>query len=100
MFPYVIISASRLLGNKKTHILEPSLIETLPNYIQMPTVQFYDLLVEKSKTVGLLEMCEMINNWQTFDNLSEKQKQRFVKETIEPNYYSIYNRIKRLIKNK
>ncbi len=98
MFPYAIITASRLLGNKKEHTPEPPKIETLQNYIQMPTADFYKLLVEKSKKVGLLEMCNMITNWQRFDNLSEKQKVRFVRETIEPEYYSILNRIKRLIK--
>lgn len=100
MFPYAIISASRLLGNKKEYTPEPPLIETLQNYIQMPTAQFHALLVEKSETVGLLEMCEMISNWQGFDRLSEKQKVKFVRETIEPDYYSFYNTLKRLFKNK
>ena len=35
MFPYEIIIASRLLGNKKEHTPKPPLIDTLPNYIQM-----------------------------------------------------------------
>jgi hypothetical protein len=100
MFPYAIINASRLLGNKKTHTPKPPLIDTLPNYIQMPTEQFYGLLVAKSERVGLFEMCTMIDNWQNFDNLTVNQKVRFVKETIEPDYYSISNRIKRLFKNK
>lgn len=100
MFPYSIISASRLLGDKKEYIPQPPKIETLQNYIQIPTEQFYNLLVEKSKTVGLFEMSDMISNWRNFDNLSETQKIRFVNETIDPNYYSIINRIKRLIKNK
>jgi len=98
MFPYAIISASRLLGNKKEHTPEPPLIETLQNYIQMPTADFYKLLVEKSKTVGLIEMCDMITNWQRFDRLSEKQKVRFVTETIDPTYYLIWNRLKRTLK--
>jgi hypothetical protein len=96
MFPYAIISASRLLGAKNKNTPEPPLIETLQNYIQMPTAQFHALLVEKSETVGLLEMCEMISNWKGFDRLSEKQKLRFVKETIDPTYYSIWNRLKRM----
>lgn len=100
MFPYAIISASRLLGNKKEYRPKSPLIQTLPNYIQMPTVQFYYLLVKKSERVGLLEMSDMIVNWQKFDSLSENQKIRFVRETIEPEYYSIRNRIKRLFKNK
>jgi len=93
-----MINASLLLNGKKKHTPQPPSIETLPNYIQMPTVQFYDLLVERSENVGLLEMCDMITNWQNFDNLSEKQKVKFVRETIEPEYYSISNRIKRLFK--
>jgi hypothetical protein len=100
MFPYAMINASLLLNGKKKHTPQPPSIETLPNYIQMPTVQFYDLLVERSKTVGLLEMCDMITNWQSFDKLSEKQKVRFVTEIINPEYYSIFNRIKRLFKKK
>jgi hypothetical protein len=100
MFPYGMIIASRLLGAKKQNTPEPPLIETLQNYIQMPTAQFHDLLVEKSKTVGLLEMCDMITNWKRFDMLSEKQKVRFVRETIEPEYYSVWNTIKRLFKKK
>ena len=95
-----MIIASRLLGNKKENTLKPPLIDTLPNFIQMPTVQFYGLLVAKSERVGLFEMCTMIDNWQNFDNLTVNQKVRFVKETIEPDYYSISNRIKRLFKNK
>jgi hypothetical protein len=93
-----MITASRLLSNGKPHTPEPPLIETLPNYIKIPTVQFYDLLVEKSERVGLLEMCDMIANRQGFDRLSEKQKIRFVRETIDPEYYSTWNRIKRLFK--
>jgi hypothetical protein len=100
MFPYGIIIASRLLGAKKQNTPEPPLIETLQNYIQMPTAQFHDLLVEKSKTIGLLEMCDMITNWKRFDRLSEKQKVRFVRETTEPEYYSAWNTIKRIFKKK
>ena len=100
MFPYGIIIASRLLGAKKQEAPQPPLIETLQNYIQMPTAQFHDLLIEKSERVGLLEMCDMIANWKGFDRLSEKQKIRFVIETIEPDYYSIVNRIKRIFKKK
>jgi len=100
MFPYGIIIASRLLGAKKQNTPEPPLIETLQNYIQMPTAQFHNLLVEKSERVGLLEMCDMITNWKRFDRLSEKQKVRFVRETIEPEYYSAWNTIKRIFKKK
>ena len=100
MFPYAIISASRLLGNKKEYQSKLPLIQTLPNYIQMPTIQFYYLLVKKSEKVGVLEMSDIIVNWQNFDSLSENQKIRFVKETIEPEYYSIRNRIKRHFKIK
>jgi hypothetical protein len=100
MFPYGMIIASRLLGAKKQNTPEPPLIETLQDYIQMPTAQFHDLLVEKSERVGLLEMCDIAEDWYGFDNLSEKQKVRFVTETIDPNYYSIINRIKRLFKKK
>jgi len=100
MFPYGIIIASRLLGAKKQNAPEPPLIETLQDYIQMPTAQFHDLLLEKSERVGLLEMCDTIANWQEFDRLSEKQKIRFVIETIEPEYYSVWNRLKRIFKNK
>jgi hypothetical protein len=98
MFPYAIITASMLLNKSNPRPPKPPLIETLPNYIQMPTVQFYDLLVERSKTVGILEMRDMITNWQSFDKLLEKQKVRFVTETIDPTYYSIWNRLKRLFK--
>ena len=98
MFPYSIITASRLLGAKKQNTPQPPSIETLPNYIQMPIAQFHDLLLEKSERVGLLEMFDMITNWQSFDKLSEKQKVKFVRETIDPTYYSIWNTIKRLFK--
>jgi hypothetical protein len=100
MFPYGIIIASRLLGAKKQNTPEPPLIETLQNYIQIPTAQFHDLLVEKSERVGILEMCDIAEDWYGFDNLSEKQKVRFVRETIEPEYYSAWNTIKRLFKKK
>ena len=100
MFPYGIIIASRLLGAKKQNAPEPPLIKTLQDYIQMPIAQFHDLLVEKSERVGLLEMCDMIANWQGFDRLSEKEKIRFVRETIEPDYYSAWNTIKRIFKKK
>ena len=98
MFPYAMITASMLLNKGNPRPPKPPLIETLPNYIQMPTAQFHDLLFERSKKVGLLEMCDMAKDWYDFDNLSEKQKIRFVRETIDPEYYSIWNRFKRLIK--
>lgn len=98
MFPYGMIIASQLLNKNSKRKPNPPLIDTLPNYIQMPTIDFYNLLVQKSERVGVLEMCNLIKNYQKFDSLSEKQKIRFVKETIEPEYYSILNRIKRLIK--
>lgn len=100
MFPYAMINASLLLNGKKKHTPQPPLIETLQNYIQMPTAKFHDLLIERSENVGLLEMCDMITNWQNFDNLSGKQKVKFVREIIEPKYYSISNRIKRLFKKR
>lgn len=99
MFPYAIISASRLLGNKKTYIPKPPKIETLQNYIKISNEDFYELLFQKSKKVGICEMCDMISNWQGFDNLTQNQKIRFVRETIEPEYYSMKNYIKRTFDN-
>ena len=92
-----MVNTSRLLGNKKKHTPESPLIKTLENYIQMPTIQFYDLLIDKSKRVGLIEIFYMTSSFQNFDNLSEKQKAIFVRETIEPETFSLLNSIKRLI---
>jgi hypothetical protein len=43
-------------------------------------------------------MADMILNWQNFDNLTHKQKVRFVTEVINPEYYSLKNKLKRLFK--
>jgi hypothetical protein len=100
MFPYAMINASLLLNSKKKHTPQPPSIETLPNYIQMPTAQFHNLLVERSKKVGIIEMCNLIDSFHFFDALTEKHKIRFVRETIEPEYYSAWNTIKRMFKKK
>ena len=100
MFPYSIISSTLLLNNKKSRASKssPPLIETLPNYIETPTVQFYHLLYKRYKDAGIIETVDIINNWHGFDLLSEKQKIRFVKETVNPEYYSVWNTLKRLLK--
>jgi hypothetical protein len=99
MFPYAMINASLMLRNiKNKREPTPPLIYTLSQYTQIPTDDFYNLLIKKSSVVGFLETIDMITKWQGFDNLSEKQKIRFVNETIQPDYYSIKNRFKRLLK--
>jgi hypothetical protein len=99
MFPFAMINASLMLRNNKNKIkTNPPMISTLPDYIKITKEEFYGLLIEKSKKVGVFEMVDMINNWMHFDDLTEKQKIRFVTETINPEYYSIKNRLKRLLK--
>jgi hypothetical protein len=99
MFPYATINASLMLRNSENkREPNPSLVSTLSQYTQMPTEDFYNLIVKKSEVVGFFEMVDMITKWQDFDNLSYKQKIRFVNETIQPDYYSIKNRFKRLLK--
>jgi len=98
MFPYAIITASRLLNKPKSNRPSPPLINTLPNYIQMPTERFWNLIIKKSTEIGFFEMYELRENWHNFDSLSEKEKTRFIKEIVEPEYYSVSNRIKRAFK--
>ena len=99
MFPYSMINASLMLINSKNKRKpNPPLISTLPQYTKMPTEDFYSLLIKKSEVVGIFEMADMITKWYDFDNLSYKQKIRFVNETIQPDYYSIRNIFKRLLK--
>jgi hypothetical protein len=95
MFPYGIIIASNLLRRKGDAKSNPPKIETLKYFTDLPAEDFYKILVENSQKVGLLEMAEMISCWQNFDDLSDKKKKRFVTETLDPDYYSLKNNIKR-----
>lgn len=99
MFPYSAIAAANLLNNKKGERQHnPPKITTLNKYTQTSPEDFYNLLLKRSQTVGIFEMAEMITNWQDFDNLTEKQKIRFIRETETPEYYSFTNRLKRFLK--
>jgi hypothetical protein len=101
MFPFAMINASLMLkNNKNKRKINAPMTSTLTNYIKITNEEFYRLLIEKSKKVGVFEMVDMINNWMHFDDLTEKKKIRFVTETINPEYYSIKNRLKRLLKKK
>lgn len=97
MFPYSMIVASNLLRQNKSRVPVPPKIKTFSQYTDVPEKEFYDLLVLRGKQVGVLEMANIISKWQGFDNLSEKQKIRFVKETLDPEYYSFKNYIKRAL---
>ena len=93
MFPYAAIIAA----NSKNKGYKPKApkVETLKDYTETSTEDFYKKLVDKSEYVGILVMADMISNWMNFDNLTEKQKIRFVRETETPEYYSLENRFKR-----
>jgi hypothetical protein len=95
MFPYGAIIASQMLNRKNKREAQPPQIETLSSFTKLSAEEFYDLLVERSKTAGIIEMCDLITNWQGFDKLTVQQRARFVKEIEEPEYYSIRNRLKR-----
>ena len=95
-----MIAAAQLLNKKGKRQPVPPKIATLRDHTDLSPEEFYKLLEEKAKVVGLLESLDMISNWQGFDDLSDKKKHRFVTETIEPGYYSIANRIRRFFNNK
>lgn len=99
MFPYsMIVAANMLLNNKGERQANAPKIKTLNEYTELTPQQFYDLLTVRAKGVGICEMADMISNWQGFDNLTSNQKVKFVTETINPGYYSLVNRVKRLFK--
>ena len=95
MFPYGAIIASQLIHKQTPYVPKPPKISTLGNYTETSPEDFYKLLTNRGKIAGIMEMCDMISNWQGFDNLSDKKKRRFVIETETPEYYSIQNRFKR-----
>ena len=97
MFPYGAIIASQLLHKQTPYVPKPPKISTLGEYKQTSPEDFYNLLVNRGKIAGVMEMCDIISNWQGFDNLSPKQKFHFVTETETPEYYSIANRVKRFL---
>ena len=99
MFPYSAIAAANLLNNKNKSKRQPNApkIYTLGMFTETIPEDFYAILCEKAKTVGICEMADMISNWQGFDNLTPKQKIRFVRETETPEYYSFANRVKRFL---
>lgn len=97
MFPYGMIAAANLLNRKTTREATPPKIETLKHFTDLSNEDFYNLLVKRSEKAGILEMLDMISNWQNFDTLNVKQKHRFVTETVDPSYYSLHNRIKRFL---
>jgi len=100
MFPYSAIIASQLLHKQTPYVPKPPKISTLGDYTKTSPEDFYNLLVNRGKISGVMEMCDIISNWQGFDNLSDKKKRRFVIETETPEYFSIKNCLKRLFKIK
>jgi hypothetical protein len=97
-FPYAAIIAAN--SKKRPYVANPPKISTLGNYTKTTPEEFHALLVKRTEISGLFETCDIIANWQGFDNLSDKKKRRFVIETETPEYYSIKNCLKRLFKIK
>ena len=93
MFPYAAIIAANSKKNQRKS--KAPKVETLKDYTETSKEDFYKKLVDKSEYVGIFVMADMISKWQGFDNLTEKQKIRFVRETETPEYYSLENRFKR-----
>jgi hypothetical protein len=98
MFPYGMIVAANMLNKKGERQTNVPRIDTLNEYTELTSQQFYDLLTVRAKSAGICEMANMISNWQGFDSLSAKQKVEFVTETIDPEYYSLVSRVKRFFK--
>lgn len=99
MFPYGIIVASQMLLQKKDKTnFPPPYISTLGDYTDLTSEEFFIKLSERVDKSGLTQAIGFLSCWQNFDSLSEAKKIKFITEITDPKYYSISNRIKRLIK--
>lgn len=79
MFPYSAIAAANMLkGAKRTP--NPPRITTLSEYTTASAEEVYEQLVNKAKTIGIMEMADMISSWQNFDSLSDVKKRLFLHE--------------------
>ena len=81
MFPYGAIIAANLLNKEKgqREANQPK-IDTLSEYTESSPLEVYEQLTNTAKIVGILEMADMISNWQNFDSLSDVKKRLFLNE--------------------
>ena len=78
MFPYGAIIASQLLHKQTPYVPKPPKISTLGDYTETSPEDIYKLLTNRGTIAGIMEMCDIISNWQGFDNLSDVKKRSFL----------------------